>query len=65
MSIQPNRKVRKCGDIFTSIKKERLNFNLTFVFLNSEVWLALKVEKIVKMCSQGARLRCWSDVNID
>lgn len=55
----------KCGDVFVSIKMERQNFNLMFVFLNPKFWLALKVEKIVKMYSQGSRLRSQSGININ
>lgn len=58
MSIQPNRKAMKCGDIFICIKIERLYFNLSSIFLNLKVCLVLKVEKIVKICStKGTELR--------
>lgn len=64
MSIQPNRKAMKCGDIFICIKTERLHFNLSPICLDLKVCLVLKVEKIVKICStKGTELRIQAAIN--
>lgn len=64
MSIQPNRKAMKCGDIFICIKIEWLHFNLASICLDLKVCLVLKVEKIVKICStKGSELRIQAAIN--